>query len=211
MEQASLFGQPKPKPIGDFPGAYLFFDTETTGLPRNWMAPVTDLANWPRLVQIAWVYYKDGFEQDAKEYIIKPENFWIPEDSSKVHGITQEKALAEGKDLATILAEFKTLVEKSDYLVAHNMSFDEMIMGAEFLRKNMENIIPAKNRICTKEISTNFCAIPSASGYKEFKWPKLAELHIKLFGKDFTNAHNAFVDVKACAKCYFEMRNRKII
>jgi len=29
---------------------YLFFDTETTGLPRNWKAPVTDLDNWPRMV-----------------------------------------------------------------------------------------------------------------------------------------------------------------
>ncbi len=32
---------------------YLFFDTETTGLPRNWHAPASDLANWPRLIQLA--------------------------------------------------------------------------------------------------------------------------------------------------------------
>jgi DNA polymerase III subunit epsilon len=29
---------------------YLFFDTETTGIPRNYKAPVADLQNWPRLV-----------------------------------------------------------------------------------------------------------------------------------------------------------------
>ena len=33
---------------------YLIFDTETTGLPKNWNAPVTDVDNWPRCVQIAW-------------------------------------------------------------------------------------------------------------------------------------------------------------
>ena len=33
-------------------GTYLFFDTETTGLPANWQAPMSDLENWPRLVQI---------------------------------------------------------------------------------------------------------------------------------------------------------------
>lgn len=211
MEQVSLFGQSKPKSIGDFPGTYLFFDTETTGLPQNWSSPVTDLTNWPRLVQLAWVLYKDGYEAEAKDYIVKPENFWIPEDSAKVHGITHEKAMQEGKNLAVILAEFKDLIEKSDFLIAHNMSFDEMIIGAEFLRKGMNNVLDNKNKICTKEISTNFCAIPSASGYKEFKWPKLSELHIKLFGNDFAKAHNAYVDVVATAKCFWELKNRRII
>ena len=36
---------------------YLFFDTETTGLPKNWKAPVTDVNNWPRMVQLAWETY----------------------------------------------------------------------------------------------------------------------------------------------------------
>ena len=213
--QGDLFGKIKKieekKPVGDFPGTYLFFDTETTGLPKNWNAPVTDLNNWPRLVELAWVYYKDGLQVDAKDYIIKPEGFVIPLDASKVHKITQQKALSEGLDLKMVLAEFKNFVNESDFLVAHNMSFDQMILGAEFLRNGMANSFADKNKICTKEISTNFCAIPSNSGFKEFKWPKLSELHTKLFGKDVENAHNAFVDVIATAKCFWEMKNRKII
>lgn len=35
--------------------SYLIFDTETTGLQKNWKAPVSDIDNWPRLVQIAWL------------------------------------------------------------------------------------------------------------------------------------------------------------
>jgi hypothetical protein len=36
---------------------YLFIDTETTGLPKNYKAPLHDLSNWPRLIQIAWLLY----------------------------------------------------------------------------------------------------------------------------------------------------------
>ena len=76
---------------------YLFFDTETTGLPRNWKAPVTDLNNWPRMVQIAWILCDDkGNRVESADYIIKPENFVIPQDASRVHGITTEKAINEG-------------------------------------------------------------------------------------------------------------------
>lgn len=211
MEQVSLFSKPKPKSVGNFPGTYLFFDTETTGLPKNWNAPVTDLSNWPRLVQLAFVYYKDGFEVERKDYIIKPEGFVIPDDVLKVHGITNGIANRDGVLLQTVLSEFANLIMQTDFLVAHNMSFDQMIVGAEFLRKGLPNYFDKKTTICTKEISTNFCAIPSSSGFKEFKWPKLSELHIKLFGKDFTNAHNAMVDVEATAKCFWEMKNKGII
>jgi len=42
---------------------YLFFDTETTGLPKNWKAPIEDLNNWPRLVQLAWLEWKPNLRQ----------------------------------------------------------------------------------------------------------------------------------------------------
>ena len=58
---------------------YLFFDTETAGLPRNRKAPVSDLNNWPRLVQIAWLLYDNsGSPVKSSDYIIKPEGFAIP-------------------------------------------------------------------------------------------------------------------------------------
>lgn len=199
-EQPSLFDACK------FPGTYLFFDTETTGLPRNWQAPVEDLDNWPRLIQIAWVFYKDGAKISSENFIIKPENFEIPLDSSNIHGITTERARKEGVALQTALDKFQNLVEKSDFVVGHNISFDEMIVGAEFLRKNICCSLFEKQRICTKEISTDFCAIPSVNGFSNYKWPKLSELHMKLFGKDFEDSHNALADVEATAKCFWEMK-----
>ncbi len=71
---------------------YLFFDTETTGLPQNWKAPVTDLNNWPRMIQIAWILCDDkGNRIESDDFIIKPENFEIPKDASTIHGISTEK------------------------------------------------------------------------------------------------------------------------
>lgn len=138
---------------------YLFFDTETTGLPRSWKAPVTDLNNWPRLVQLAYFLYDgEGNQISGGDFIIKPEGFTIPADVSRIHGITHERALIEGQPLNTVLQHFNLLIEQANWLVAHNMSFDEKIVGCEFLRNGMNNSIPAKNRICTMERTTNYCA-----------------------------------------------------
>ena len=189
---------------------YLFFDTETTGLPKSWKAPLTDLDNWPRLVQIAWIYCNDeGEEILSRNYIIKPDNFIIPKEASDVHGITTEQAMQDGLPLINILDEFSQNLGQTKYLVAHNMDFDEKIIGAEFLRQDLISDLFQVKKICTKNASTNFCQLPG--NYGSYKWPKLSELHIKLFGVDFEDAHDALVDVKACAKCFFELKKRNII
>ncbi len=183
---------------------YLFFDTETTGLPRNWKAPVTDLDNWPRLVQLAYLQFdKNGNKILGGDFIIKPEGFTIPADVSRIHGISHEKAVNEGVLLKDVLQNFQSLIEESEVLVAHNMSFDEKIAGAEFLRTGMPNTIPSKQKICTMLSTTNFCAINGPYGYK---WPKLSELHYKLFKTGFEEAHNAAVDINATAKCFWELK-----
>lgn len=188
---------------------YLFFDTETNGLPRDWKAPVANLSNWPRLVQIAWILFDgEGNELGRNDHIIRPVGFTIPSDASSIHGITTERALSEGVDLRHVLDEFRMQLDLSRSLVAHNISFDEKIVGAEFLRSGMENLIPMKRHICTMQGSTDFCAIPGNYGYK---WPKLEELHVKLFGRSFSEAHNAAADINATAKCFWELRRRGVI
>ena len=188
---------------------YLFFDTETAGLPRNRKAPVSDLNNWPRLVQIAWLQYDNsGSQVKGSDYIIKPEDFTIPHNSTKIHGITTKKAMEEGVLLDVVLEEFSTVIDRSDYLVAHNMDFDEKIVGAEFIRENISNRLLQTSRICTMKTSTNFCKIPGPYGYK---WPTLSELHFTLFHTEFEETHNALVDVEVCAKCFFQLKKLEII
>lgn len=188
---------------------YLFFDTETTGLPKNWKAPITDLDNWPRLVQLAGLLYdKDGTQIAAADYIIKPDGYTIPAASSKVHGISTERAMREGESVEKVLQEFQSLLDQCDCLVAHNISFDEKVVGAAFLRTKMSNGLIGKQKICTMKRSTDFCAIPGRYGYK---WPKLEELHKKLFDTTFQEAHNAAVDIQATAKCFWELKRLDII
>ena len=183
---------------------YLFFDTETTGLPKNWKAPVTDLDNWSRLVQLAYLFYdRNGYLISGGDYIIKPVGFTIPSDASRIHGISNEKALGEGKALLSVLQEFQALVDESEYLVAHNISFDEKIVGAEFLRNGMPDSLVSKRKFCTMQGTTNFCKINGPYGYK---WPKLSELHYKLFQENIEEAHNAAVDIHATAKCFWELK-----
>ncbi len=188
---------------------YLFFDTETTGLPRNWKAPVSNVNNWPRLVQLAFLFYdQDGNQIDQGDFIIKPVGFTIPPDASRVHGITTERAIREGVDLITVLQTFQDMIGKATCLVAHNISFDEKIAGAEFLRAGMPDVVAPMRKICTMDRSTQFCAIPGPYGYK---WPKLSELHRKLFGEDFEEAHNAAADINATARCFWELKRLGII
>ncbi len=183
---------------------YLFFDTETTGLPRNRKAPVTDLNNWPRMIQIAWILCDDNGNQiESDDFIIRPENFIIPPEASNVHGITTARAINEGDDLVKVLTEFNELVGQANYIVAHNISFDGKIVGAELLRKGIHSDFGNKIKLCTKEGATDYCKLP---GFKGYKWPTLSELHIKLFGEDFKEAHDASVDVNATEKCFWELR-----
>ena len=185
---------------------YLFFDTETTGLPKNWKAPVTDIQNWPRLVQLAYLLYdQEGNKISGGDFIIQPDGFTIPAEAAAIHGISTEKANREGVALMTVLQDFQTLINRAEQLVAHNMSFDEKIMGAEFLRNRMPDSIASKRKICTMQRSTNFCALDGPYGYK---WPKLSELHYKLFDEGFEEAHNAAIDINATAKCFWELKRR---
>jgi len=182
---------------------FLVFDTETTGLPARYNAPLTDFNNWPRLVQLAWQCHDvNGKFLFAKNYVVKPTDFKIPLDAALVHHITTEKALEIGHDLNTVLQEFAADVQKSSVVVGHNVEFDLSIVGCEFLRCGMENILEKAKTLCTKIESTDFCAIMQKG---KPKWPTLTELHQKLFGEPFTDAHNAAGDVVATTRCFLEL------
>lgn len=190
---------------------YLIFDTETTGLPKDWNAPLEDLDNWPRLVQLAWqVHDKFGRLISAQNYIVKPEGFTIPYNAEKIHGISTKRALAEGHDLAQVLDIFTADLEKAEVTIGHNIEFDNNIVGAEYLRKEKPNHAGAMESIDTKDVSTNFCAIPGGRGGK-FKWPTLTELHQKLFGVGFDDAHDAAYDVDATARCFFGLLRESVV
>jgi|TARA_R110002020_G_scaffold103640_2_gene242815 DNA polymerase-3 subunit alpha len=190
---------------------YLIFDTETTGLPRNWNAPLTDSDNWPRCIQIAWQLHDAmGNVIEHEDYLIQPDGFNIPFDAEKIHGISTELAQQDGIPLAEMLQKFSAVLEKTKFIVGQNVGFDLNIMGAEFLRLNQENILPNFPVLdtCT-ETTAQLCQIPGGRGGK-FKLPTLSELHEFLFNERFAEAHNATADVEATTRCFLELVRRQI-
>ncbi|HER10173.1 MAG TPA: DNA polymerase III subunit alpha [Bacteroides sp.] len=190
---------------------FLIFDTETTGLPLRDNAPITEIDNWPRVVQIAWQLHNDTGELTSHHnLLIKPDGFEIPYSAEKVHGISTEKATRYGVPLEEGLAFFNESVSKALFLVGHNISFDVNALGVEFIRTGIQSTFLEKKQVCTMWSSTDYLKLPGGRGGK-FKPPRLMELYRNLFEEDFPEAHNASADVEATARCFFELLRRKII
>ncbi|MDT0649235.1 DNA polymerase III subunit alpha [Autumnicola edwardsiae] len=190
---------------------YLIFDTETTGLPKRWDAPLTDSDNWPRCIQIAWQLHDDmGNLVESQDYLVKPEGFNIPYDAEKIHGISTELAAQDGITLQEVLEKFQVALDKSKFVVGQNVGFDVNIMGAEFFRVQMENSLQNLPILdtCT-EVTAGMCKIPGGRGGK-FKLPTLTELHEYLFDEPFAEAHNATADVEATTRCFLELVRKRM-
>ncbi len=182
---------------------FLIFDTETTGLPKSWKAPLTDTDNWPRMVQLAWQCHDlKGNFICAKNHVIKPDGYTIPDEVVKVHGITTEIAEKLGIPLIDALNDFLEDVKKAKFIIGHNVDFDINIVGAELIRTGLPEVISKAPNLCTKIESTQFCNITKNG---RVKWPTLTELHTKLFNIPFEEAHNAAADVEATSRCFLEL------
>ncbi|MBQ3737982.1 MAG: DNA polymerase III subunit alpha [Bacteroidales bacterium] len=191
---------------------FLIFDTETTGLPKNDNAPLTDFDNWPRMVQLAWqIHDEKGRFVENHNYLVQPDGFVIPIDAKMVHGISTEHAMKYGKPLNEVLDLFMISAAKAKYLVGHNINFDLNVLGCEFLRCGRENPLRRWQIIdtCTEK-TAEFCQFPGGKGGK-FKLPRLGEFHHLLFGEDFDSAHNASADVEATARVFLELIRRGVL
>ena len=185
---------------------FLVFDTETTGLPKRWDAPISDHENWPRCVQIAWQLHDDfGNCVEHKDFIVSPEGFDIPFESEQIHGISTALSTKEGSAINAILADFNAALAKSKYIIGHNIKFDVNIIGAELDRLGLDTSITTTPILdtCTEHTAT-LCQIPGGRGGR-FKLPTLSELYKYLFDDSFDQAHNATADVEATARAFFEL------
>lgn len=197
----------------------IFFDCETNGKALNFKAPYTDTNNWPRIVQMAWaVYTADEKCERAVSFLVKPDGWVIPQEVVEIHGITTEMCEKDGISIHEVLSIFNKDSLDCRTFVAHNVEFDKNVVSCEYHRIELTMSFvdglqipythPDCSIYCTMKASTNFCRLPGSPFRGQFKWPKLVELHEKLFGVGFEGAHAALTDVQAMAKCYFELQRR---
>jgi DNA polymerase-3 subunit alpha len=185
---------------------YLIFDTETTGLPKRWDAPLTDTNNWPRCIQIAWQLHDEmGNLVEHQDYLVQPDGFNIPYDAERIHGISTELAQQNGIQIKEMLEKFNSALSKAKYIVGQNVGFDVNILGCEFFRMGIDSPMSKMPILdtCT-EVTASLLKLPGGRGGK-FKLPTLTELHQYLFNEPFAEAHNATADVEATTRCFLEL------
>lgn len=202
----------------------LFFDTETNGLPKNFRAPPHDVANWPIILTIGWQLWEvvagEWTLLEAADRLLKPSDSVIWDTSAEaIHGITRERALAEGSTPAEVFPEIQTLMRTADVVTAHNIAFDKSVLIAEMLRLNPAGRIDWWPRLeyCSCQNTKVLCKLPSRSTKPRpedpYKMPKLIELYAFLFGTEPSEAdmslHTAVGDVECLVRCFRELVRRE--
>lgn len=199
----------------------LVFDTETTGLPLGYNYSYKDSSKWPHIIQFSFILYdleKNKIINESDFIIDVAKNVNITEKSIEVHGITRNISETQGFDIKDILEIFQVCIDSADYVVAHNINFDRNMILAECHRNKlykMESMFSSdKVYFCTMLRSKNWCNITAISKYngEQFiRYPKLIELHEKLFNEKPSNLHNSFIDVIVCLRCFYKMTHKKDI
>lgn len=190
---------------------FLIFDTETTGLPKRWDAPITEVDNWPRVVQIAWQLHDQwGNLLEHNGLILFPDQWEIPYDAERVHGISTELARQVGRPAEEVLQKFIDALARAEVIAGHNLQFDINVTSSELYRYGFDyqHLISKKRLDTCDEATALLTKLPGGKGGK-FKFPNLTELYSYLFGETFGEAHNATADVEATARCFFELIRRK--
>ena len=207
---------------------FLVFDTETTGLPQSKFISPSTLHRWPYIVQFSYVIYDSSLNDivESKDYVIKvPESILISEESTKIHGITNEISGKIGIPINEALNEFFYYLRSVDRIIGHNIEFDLNMVKVELLRiinkdsltseqlklykYDLHYLTNYKNISCTLKDSIQFCNIQllDKNSKPYLKYPKLIELHEKLFDKSPSNLHNSFNDILVTLRCFMKLKH----
>lgn len=211
----------------------MIFDVETTGLIPK-LDPITrqrcPIEEMPHIIQLSFIIfnmYDYVMERKYNAYIKLDNLDLIKEEIIQLTGITKEKC-EKGMDIKDVLHDFYEEFVLSDYIIAHNLSFDKQMILIE-IERNYRNIEPnlplfqlfepayCKNNgielYCTMMSSINICniLIESKNNKTYKKFPKLSELYYTLFRSKPENLHNAVVDTLVCLRCFLKIRMHKDI
>ena len=182
----------------------LFVDTETSGVPRDWSQPYSSRETWPHIAQLAWVVCTaDGQEVKAENHYVQPSDYDMDPASGSIHGLTLEFLRTHGQPRHTVMQRLqRDLLHYQPLVVAHFMQLDFHMMGVGFHRAGLENPLEQLPTFCTMRATGRLVRRP-AQGFL-----RLGELYQRLFHEPLQQEHDALVDARATARCYFELRRQ---
>ena len=186
----------------------LVFDTETTWFINK---KETDLSKQPYIVQFAGIIgelNKEGFTPEKEIDIMINPGIPIPYGASRVHNI-YDIDVKDSPSIETKLKEIVEYINDVDVIIGHNIEYDESMIKLELRRQALLHMYKPKSVLCTMKSTVDFCAMKWK--WERFKYPKLWELHKKLFGEYFLGAHDALTDVKATLRCFIELEKQGVM
>jgi len=206
----------------------LIFDTETTGLNKTRVIAPDTLTQWPYIVQFSYIVYNLNTHiiEHMNDFIIKlPDHITIPIESIEIHKITNEISKNNGIQIEKVLSQFFNDLNLSDKIIGHNVEFDFNMVRVELMRliynlkysnqertvfkTNLYSLNNCSNKIeCTMKDSVDLCNIQmiNKSGNPYLKFPKLIELHEKLFITKPNGLHNSLNDIIITLRCYIKLK-----
>lgn len=197
----------------------LVFDTETTGLPKVKNASIYKPELWPRVVQLSFLVYDVAdniIDETFNSLIALPPGVTIEPGAQNVHGISMEMTQTRGMEMVSALDRFDAALQNCDLVVGHNLSFDKRLLMVEANRLKRPQFFTTngkrKPEFCTMKESVEVCRIPAQNqqtGETYFKYPKLAELHDKLFDYVPMGLHDSMADVLVCLRCFMQLKHSR--
>jgi DNA polymerase-3 subunit epsilon len=188
----------------------LFIDTETTGKIDRYLPPTHD--RQPHMVQLAAMLTDEAGKRMAQFVtLIRPTTWEIPAEASRVHGITTDDCMRCGVPLDVAIITLNSMIDAASKIIAHNMDFDSVIIRGTARHVSFPVVLEERmtDTYCTMKAATDVVRIPSPYRAGQFKWPSLAEAYKHFTGKELSGAHDAMVDVEACAAVYLAMNQCK--
>jgi DNA polymerase III alpha subunit (gram-positive type) len=194
--------------VRDFPKTimYLVFDTETSG-KVDFQAPEAILSQ-PHIAQLAAMLFDENYKiVNTMNFLIRRNGWNMQPDATERNGITDAMLDQFGVPLITALSAFSSLCKPAKEIIAFNLPFDDIVTRAEYTRIEKPHSMGHLKPVDVMRDMTPICKLPSPYKRGEYKWPKLMEAFVHVFGQTFDGAHDALNDVKATASLAFYLKS----
>jgi DNA polymerase-3 subunit epsilon len=196
----------------------LAIDLETTGVPL-WKRPSIEREQ-PHIVQFAaqLIDPESRTVRSAWDMIIAPNGWTIPEEAVAIHGITNQRAEADGVRESIAVRTYINAWSQCDAVLGYSTAFDKRMMRIAMLRDGMSRPqierFERKPTIDVMQLVTPACKLPPtdammASNQRTFKTPSLVQAALLLLGERMTEAHNATADLEVTLKLYWQLQDSK--